>query len=112
MKCTLAVLVVCLLTSASMGVNAQTSGASTPTPQSAKSSRAADRALSKEVRAALIKAKIVDTPTISVRAKNGSVTLAGSVRDQSQIERAGEVARAVNGVNSVDNALTIRQPGQ
>jgi hyperosmotically inducible protein len=112
MKCTLAVLVVCLLTSASMGVYAQTSGASTPTPQSTKSGRAADRALSKEVRAALIKAKIVDTPTISVRAKNGSVTLAGSVRDQSQIERAGEVARAVSGVNSVDNALTIRQPGQ
>ncbi|MFM0016810.1 BON domain-containing protein [Paraburkholderia sediminicola] len=112
MKCTFAVLVVCLLTSASTGVYAQTSGASTITPQSTKSSKAADRALSKEVRAALIKAKIADTPTISVRAKNGSVTLEGSVREQSQIERAGEVARAASGVNSVDNALTIRQPGQ
>ncbi|WP_429316985.1 BON domain-containing protein [Paraburkholderia sp. GAS448] len=92
-----------------MSAYAQTDTTSTPAPQSTKSSRAADRALSKKVRTALIAAKIVDTPTISVRAKNGSVTLAGSVREQSEIERAGEVARAVSGVNSVDNALTVRQ---
>ncbi|HEX7913502.1 MAG TPA: BON domain-containing protein [Paraburkholderia sp.] len=112
MKCKFALVVFCLLTSASIGAYAQTSETSAPTPQSTRSSRAADRALSKQVRVALIKAKIVDTPTIFVRVKNGSVTLAGSVSDQSQIERAGEVARGVSGVNSVNNALTVRQPGQ
>jgi osmotically-inducible protein OsmY len=64
------------------------------------------------VHAALVKAKIIDAPNIVVRVKNGAVTLAGSVREQSKIDRAGEVARGVSGVNSVDNALTIRQPGQ
>jgi hyperosmotically inducible protein len=109
MKCRPAVWMFCLFTTASMGAYAQTDVASIPAPQSTKSSKAADRALSKKVRTALIKAKIVDTQTISVRAKNGSVTLAGSVREQSEIERAGEVARGVGGVVSVDNALTIRQ---
>ena len=112
MKGMFAVFVFGLLTFTSTGLYAQTDSASVPTPQSTKASRAADRALSKRVRAALINANIVDTPNISVRAKNGSVTLAGSVSEQSQIERAGEVARGVSGVNSVDNALTIRQPGQ
>jgi hyperosmotically inducible periplasmic protein len=112
MKCVLSVFLFCLFTPASMGVYAQPGMASALTPQSTKAGRAADRALSRRVRTALVTAKVVDTPTISVRAKNGSVTLEGSVRDQSQIERAGEVARTVSGVNSVDNALTIRQPGQ
>lgn len=112
MKCAFSVLLFCLLTSAAMGAYAETNGASAPAPQSTKTSRAADRALSKKVRMAMIKANILDTTTISVRAKNGSVTLEGSVSDQSQIERAGEVARTVSGVNSVDNALTIRQAGQ
>ncbi|NPT62582.1 BON domain-containing protein [Paraburkholderia sp. 5N] len=109
MKCRLAVCVFCLFATESMGVYAQTDSASTPAPQLTKSSNAADRALSNNVRTALIKAKIVDTPTISVLAKNGSVTLAGSVREQSEIEAAGDVARTVSGVNSVENALTVRQ---
>ncbi|MFD1558226.1 BON domain-containing protein [Paraburkholderia silviterrae] len=112
MKYTFRILAFSLLTSASMGVYAQTDVASNPVPQSTKASRAADRALSKQVRVALLKAKILDVPTISVRVKNGAVTLAGFVRDQSQIERAGEVAQTVSGVTSVKNAITIRQPGQ
>lgn len=109
MKCRVAFFVVCFLVTTSMGVHAQPNTDSTPASQPVKSSKAADRALSRKVRAALIKAKIVDTQTISVRAKNGFVTLAGSVREQSEIERAGEVARAVSGVSAVNNALAIRQ---
>jgi hyperosmotically inducible protein len=102
----------CFITAASMGVYAQPGGPASATTQSTKASRVADRALSKQVHVALVKAKIIDAPNIVVRVKNGAVTLAGSVREQSQIDRAGEVARGVSGVNSVDNALTIRQPGQ
>ncbi|CAM2188011.1 hyperosmotically inducible periplasmic protein [Paraburkholderia sacchari] len=90
----------------------QEGSASVPTNQSTKAGRAADRALSKKVRTALVKAKIVDSSGITVRAKNGSITLEGSVREQSEIEHAGEVAQSVSGVTSVRNALTIRQPGQ
>jgi hyperosmotically inducible periplasmic protein len=42
---------------------------------------------------------------------DGAVTLQGTVPDQSQTDRAAEVAKSVEGVTSVKNALTVRAPG-
>jgi hyperosmotically inducible periplasmic protein len=88
-----------------------TSGATATAAQQNKAAKAANRALSRKVRAALAKDKNISVANVSVRAKGGAVTLQGAVPDQSQVDRATEVAKGVAGVTSVQNALTIRSPG-
>ncbi|HKR38303.1 MAG TPA: BON domain-containing protein [Paraburkholderia sp.] len=70
-----------------------------------KAAKAADRALSREVRAALAKEKGISLANITVRAKDGAVILQGTVPEQSQIDGATNVAKGVAGVTSVKNAL-------
>jgi hyperosmotically inducible periplasmic protein len=79
--------------------------------QQSKAARAANRALSRKIRAALAKDKSLDTASISVRVKDGTVSLQGLVADQSQIDRATQVVKGVPGVTSVKNSLTIRALG-
>jgi hyperosmotically inducible periplasmic protein len=76
-----------------------------------KSAKAANRALGRKVRAALAKDKDISVANITVRAKDGAVILQGTVPEQTQIDRATEVAKGVAGVTSVKNALTIRPVG-
>jgi osmotically-inducible protein OsmY len=102
------------LVAASLQVYAQGDAASAAQPQAtqskaqSKQEKAANRALSKKVRTALAKDKTIRVATITVRARDGAIVLQGSVPEQSQIERASEVAKGVDGVTSVKNALTIR----
>jgi osmotically-inducible protein OsmY len=49
---------------------------------------------------------------ITVRARGGAVTLAGTVPEQPQIDLATQTAQGVAGVTSVKNALSIRPVGQ
>ncbi|MBV8627617.1 MAG: BON domain-containing protein [Paraburkholderia sp.] len=77
----------------------------------APSGKKADRALSHAVRRALSKAQGLDVSGIFVHAKDGAVTLSGSVRDSNQIQQAEQVARSVQGVNSVTNKLTLFHGG-
>jgi osmotically-inducible protein OsmY len=79
---------------------------------SKKETRHADRQLSRKVRAALAKAKGIKAASIVVRAKHGAVTLEGSVPEQSQSDKATQVAQGVAGVSSVKNALTVKEEGQ
>lgn len=96
-------------TSESNATSAQSSNA--PAAEgSAKATRQANRALSKRVRAALLKGG-VDISKINVIAKGGAVTLAGSVTDSSQSTNATEIAKTVPGVTSVKNTLRLQQPG-
>jgi hyperosmotically inducible periplasmic protein len=90
---------------------ATASAATSSAKQQNKAAKAANRALSRKVRAALVKDKNLSVADVSVRAKDGAVTLQGTVPDQSQIDRAAEVAQGVAGVTSVKNALTVRSPG-
>jgi hyperosmotically inducible periplasmic protein len=76
-----------------------------------KAAKSANRALARKVRAALAKDKDVSVVNITVRAKDGAVILQGTVPEQPQVDRAGEVAKGVAGVTSVNNALTIRPVG-
>ncbi|WP_410724951.1 BON domain-containing protein [Burkholderia sp. SIMBA_019] len=48
---------------------------------------------------------------VNVLARNGRVDLVGSVPDEGQIRRAGDVAKGVPGVVSLNNALHIRVAG-
>jgi hyperosmotically inducible periplasmic protein len=77
----------------------------------APSGKKADRALSHAVRRALSKAQGLDVSGIFVHARDGAVTLSGSVRSSDQIQQAEEVARSVPGVNSVSNKLTLFHGG-
>ncbi|WP_168789680.1 BON domain-containing protein [Paraburkholderia aromaticivorans] len=78
---------------------------------SAKATRQANRALSKKVLHALSKGG-VSTSRMNVVAKGGAVSLAGSVTDATQIDKAGELAKGVPGVTSVKNSLTLKEVGQ
>lgn len=80
--------------------------------QTAKAAKSADRALAKKVRTTLSKSKDISVSNITVRAKSGAVTLQGSVPEQTQIDKATQIAQNVAGVTSVKNALTIRTVGQ
>ena len=90
---------------------AMTASSAKEQSKATKATKAADRALQKKVRGALAKAKGITVANITVRARGGAVVLQGSVPEQSQIDRATEVAKVVEGVASVKNALTIRAEG-
>jgi hyperosmotically inducible protein len=113
-------IIACLLATAT-SAHAQSGGsaaaatiASAPvasaSPVNAKALRAANRQLAKNVRQALSRTKSLDIVNVTVRARQGVVTLQGSMPDSRQIEQATKVASAVSGVASVKNDLTtIRQ---
>jgi osmotically-inducible protein OsmY len=91
---------------------AQDNSASAPaaaTAAPATSAKKVDRKLGYSVRKALSKTQGVDVSNISVRSRGGAVTLTGTVPDQGQIDKAGEVAQGVAGVKSVSNKLTVMQ---
>lgn len=105
-----------LIVLASLNAYAQSSDAAAPaaasaTP-SAKQAKAANRALGRKVRTALSKTKGLSVSNITVRARGGAVTLAGTVPEQQQVDLATQAAQGVAGVTSVKNALTIRPVGQ
>lgn len=74
------------------------------------SSRQANRALRRQVYAALGKHKEISAGNISVIAKGGAVTLSGTVTDASQVNQVAEIAKGVPGVTSVTNKLTVEKP--
>lgn len=79
------------------------------TAHPSKSQRTANRKLGYAVRRAIGKAQGIDVSNITVRSRNGDITLLGSVPDQSQIDKAGEIAKGVPGVKSVTNKLSVQQ---
>jgi hyperosmotically inducible protein len=90
---------------ASNGSAMAASGATT-----AKTTRQANRALRRKVYAAIVKHKEIDAGNISVIAKDGAVTLDGTVVDATQIDKVTEIAKGVPGVVSVTSRLTIKKP--
>ncbi|QBR01763.1 BON domain-containing protein [Paraburkholderia pallida] len=106
--------VAALLASGSVAVWAQgseTAGASAaPAASTAKEVRQANRALSRKVYAALAKHKEIDAGNISVVARDGAVTLNGTVTDAAQIDSVAAIAKTVPGVKSVANRLSVQRP--
>ena len=114
---TIAALVALVSTSASaqpQGAASAQAGAlasTMPAPASAApTGKQADRALRRKVYAAIGKEKAIDAGNISVRAKNGAVTLTGTVSDTAQVGKVEEIAKGVPGVTSVTNKLTVQKP--
>ncbi|MEM5294716.1 BON domain-containing protein [Burkholderia sp. JPY481] len=91
--------------SAASGAPAMSASAAAPV-----SPRQANRALRRQVYAAIGKHKEISAGNISVIAKGGAVTLSGTVTDASQINQVAEIAKGVPGVTSVTNKLTVQKP--
>ena len=81
------------------------------TPSNAKSSKKAEKdankALQNDVRRALSRTKGISMADITVQARDGAVALRGSMQNQAQIDQAGEVAKGVKGVTSVNNQIRV-----
>lgn len=74
------------------------------------SARKADRALRRQVYAAIGKHKEISAGNISIVARGGAVTLSGTVTDASQVDEVAEIAKGVPRVTSVTNKLTVQKP--
>ncbi|MBB5467475.1 hyperosmotically inducible protein [Paraburkholderia sp. Clong3] len=107
-----ALVVLASLNAYAQSSDAAASAAPAAMAPTAKQTRAANRALQKKVRATLARTKGLTVGNITVRAREGAVTLEGSVPEQAQIELATNAAQGVAGVTSVKSALSIRAMGQ
>jgi hyperosmotically inducible protein len=66
-----------------------------------------DTGITAKVKTALIAESQLNSKSIGVDTQNGVVTLSGTVPERAQIDRAAQVAQAVEGVKRVDNRLTV-----
>jgi osmotically-inducible protein OsmY len=66
-----------------------------------------DAALTGRVKVALVKAEGLDATKINVNTYRGEVILSGFVESQQMIDRAGSLARGVDGVRTVRNDLHL-----
>jgi osmotically-inducible protein OsmY len=87
-----------------------TSAAAASSSAAPATGRKANRALRRQVYSAISKSKEISAGNISVVAKDGAVTLSGTVTDASQIGKVAEIAKGVPGVTSVTNKLTVEKP--
>lgn len=77
-------------------------------PTSAVVAAMDDGAITTKVKAALMADDQVKGMDINVDTKDGNVSLNGMVDNQTQIDRAAEVAKKIEGVQNVTNNLTIK----
>lgn len=68
-----------------------------------------DTIITTKVKTALLADSDIKGLAIDVETSGGVVTLNGTATNQTQIDRAGQLAKDVKGVNSVVNKLTIKQ---
>ena len=67
-----------------------------------------DATITTQVKARMVENKEVDAAAISVETLNGTVMLSGFAKNGNERETAETIARKVNGVKSVKNAIAIR----
>jgi hyperosmotically inducible periplasmic protein len=82
-----------------------------PAVNPSKAMRTNDRKLGIAVRRALTRTQGFNVSNVFVRARAGAVTLSGTVPDGGQIQQAGDVAKGVPGVKSVNNRITLGVQG-
>ncbi len=68
-----------------------------------------DTIITTKVKTALLADSDIKGLAIDVETSGGVVTLNGAATNQTQIDRAGQLAKDVKGVISVDNKVTIKQ---
>jgi osmotically-inducible protein OsmY len=78
---------------------------------SVKLQKKANRKLAHDVRRALEKSQL-DVDDVRILAKNGVVSLDGTVPDSGQLSKVPDIASKVPGVTSVSNNLSIHEEGR
>lgn len=68
-----------------------------------------DTAIHTKVKAALVNDPVVAGTAINVDVERGVVTLDGAVNGDVEKQKAGDIARGVEGVRSVSNNLVVRK---
>lgn len=68
-----------------------------------------DVAITSKVKAELLDSDRVDGLDVNVDSLNGKVTLKGWASSATEIAAAGDIARSVDGVKSVDNQLQVKR---
>jgi hyperosmotically inducible protein len=68
-----------------------------------------DGIVTTQVKAALLADADVKSSDIAVVTRKGEVQLSGFVDNQSQIDRAIEVARGIEGVRTVGNEMSVKK---
>jgi hyperosmotically inducible periplasmic protein len=106
----LLVLSLCLLAAVANSNVVRANDSNTASSAEKKIVRDANRKLQHTIRVELNKRK-VDISNIRILARNGDVTLVGTVRDDRQIALAGSTAETIPGVKSIKNNLTLRVVG-
>ena len=66
-----------------------------------------DRSLAARVKEALLAEKSLNAHGIEVDARNGAVTLFGTVENKARREQAAKIAAGVDGARSVENKLVV-----
>lgn len=69
---------------------------------------AGDTAITSEIKAKLLADDIVPSRKVTVETSDGTVRLSGTVASRQQAERAVEIAKAVTGVKTVKNDLSVQ----
>ena len=70
-----------------------------------------DATITTRIKSAFVADPDVKSLDISVETRKGEVQLSGYVDDQTQIDRAADIARRTPGVSGVQNKLAIKTPG-
>lgn len=82
---------------------------SSPVPATSVGTEIDDTVITAKVKTALMADTSVNSADIAVVTRKGEVQLSGFVNNQSQIDRAMEVARGIEGVNKVGNDMAIKK---
>ena len=68
-----------------------------------------DTAIQVRVKSKLVRAQDVNGARMNVEVKKGVVTLLGRVESPAMKRKAGEIAKSVKGVTSVENRLRVKE---
>jgi osmotically-inducible protein OsmY len=67
-----------------------------------------DSVITTKIKTQLAADELLKAFQVSVETRQGVVELSGSVNSQNAKDKAGQIARGVDGVKSVQNALTVK----
>lgn len=89
------------------GVVAASAASQATQPLTGRTARKANRTLVKKVSRVLARTRGLDSGRILIRARDGVVTLSGTVPDSGQVMLAVDAAQRTDGVRAVQNQLRI-----